>query len=52
MSPMTEKGFDSDNSYMLVELTADAMHFQALSRTGKLVDSGSLPRQGKPQTQQ
>ena len=51
-SPMTEFGFDSDNSYMLVELTADTMHFQALSRTGKRVDSGSLPRQGKPQTQQ
>lgn len=50
-SPMTEKGFDTDNSYMLVELTADTMYFQALSRTGKLVDSGSLPRQGKPQTQ-
>ena len=51
-SPMTEVGFDTDNSYMLVELTADTMHFQALSRTGKRVDSGSLPRQGKPQTQQ
>ena len=51
-SPMTEFGFDTDNSYMLVELTADTMHFQALSRTGKRIDSGSLPRQGKPQTQQ
>jgi hypothetical protein len=50
-SPMTELGFDRDNSYMLVELTADTMHFQAISRTGKRIDSGSLPRQAKAQTQ-
>ena len=48
---MTAFGFDSDNSYMLVEVAGDVMHFQTLSRTGRRVDSGSLPRQSKPQTQ-
>jgi hypothetical protein len=49
---MTEVGFDSDNSYMLVEIADDQMHFQTLSRTGRLVDSGTLTRQPQPQTQQ
>ncbi len=49
---MTEVGFDSDNSYMLVEIDGDQMHFQTLSRSGKRIDSGTLTRQPKPQTQQ
>jgi predicted phosphodiesterase len=49
---MTAVGFDSDNSYMLVEITEDQMHFQTLSRVGRLIDQGSMPRQPKPPTQQ
>lgn len=49
---MTEVGFDSDNSYMLVEIAGDQLHFQTLSRTGRPVDSGTFTRQPKPQTQQ
>ena len=49
---MTEFGFDSDNSYMLVEIAGDTMHFQTLSRSGRRVDSGSLTRQTRTQTQQ
>ena len=45
---MTEVGFDADNSYMLVEIAGDIMHFQALSRAGRLVDSGSFTRQPPP----
>jgi hypothetical protein len=41
-SEMTAKGFDSDRSYMLVEIHDKTMYFQALSRTGELVDSGSV----------
>ena len=41
-SEMTAKGFDTDRSYMLVEIADKTMHFQALSRTGELVDSGSV----------
>jgi 3',5'-cyclic AMP phosphodiesterase CpdA len=42
---MTAVGFDSDNSYMLVEIADDQMHFQTLSRSGKRVDSGTITRQ-------
>ena len=41
---MTAAGFDSDNSFMLVEIAGDVMRFQTLSRTGKRVDSGSITR--------
>jgi predicted phosphodiesterase len=49
---MTAVGFDTDNSYMLVEIDSEQMHFQTLSRTGQRVDQGTLTRQPKPQTQQ
>jgi predicted phosphodiesterase len=49
---MTALGFDSDNSYMLVEIDGDVMHFQTLSRTGRRVDSGSITRQTRAQTRQ
>ena len=48
---MTEVGFDSDNSYMLVEIAGDVMNFQTLSRTGRRIDSGSIGRSNKSQTQ-
>ncbi len=48
---MTEVGFDTDNSYMLVEIAGDVMHFQTLSRAGRRVDSGSYIRQPAPPTQ-
>jgi hypothetical protein len=42
VGPLTAKGFDTDRSYMLAEIDGRTMHFQTLSRLGKLVDSGSL----------
>jgi len=39
---MTAKGFDTDRSYMLAEIADKTMYFQALSRTGTLIDSGSV----------
>jgi predicted phosphodiesterase len=41
-SAMTAKGFDTDRSYMLVEIADKTMYFQTLSRTGDLIDSGSV----------
>jgi predicted phosphodiesterase len=41
---MTAVGFDSDYSFMLVEIAGEAMHFQAITRTGRLVDSGTIAR--------
>jgi hypothetical protein len=45
---LTAAGFDTDHSFMLAELGRDAMHFQVLSRVGKRVDSGTLPRDPEP----
>jgi hypothetical protein len=50
-SPLTAKGFDTDRSYMLVEIDDRTMYFQALSRTGALVDSGSVQAVTPPAAQ-
>ncbi len=39
--------FDQDRSFMLVEIAGDDMFFQAISRTGKTVDSGVIHRPSK-----
>jgi predicted phosphodiesterase len=41
---LTEKGLDSDNTFMVVEVADDMFHFQTVSRSGKTVDSGSFQR--------
>lgn len=41
-SPLTDKYFDTDMSFMLVEIVKDEMHFQVISRTGATVDSGVI----------
>ncbi len=43
-SGLTASGFDTDNAFMVAEIIGDKMYFQAISRTGKIVDSGSLDR--------
>jgi hypothetical protein len=42
-SALTAKAFDQDLSFMLVEVTENALHFQVISRTGQTVDSGAFP---------
>jgi 3',5'-cyclic AMP phosphodiesterase CpdA len=42
---MTAKGFDTDNTFMLVEFAGNQMNFQTISRAGKTVDSGMIERQ-------
>jgi predicted phosphodiesterase len=39
---LTEVGFDTDFSFMLVEIDGLDFNFQAISRTGKTVDSGVI----------
>lgn len=46
-SPDTVRGFDTDRSFMLVEIAGDELYFQAISRTGETIDSGALPKQIK-----
>ena len=45
---LTAAGFDTDFTFILAELGKDAMQFQALSRNGKPIDSGSLPLAEEP----
>ena len=42
---LTAKGFDTEQSFMVVELDGDVMRFQAISRSGKRFDSGEITRQ-------
>ena len=46
-SPLTDKFYDTDMSFMLVEIVKGDMHFQVISRTGETVDSGVLANQKK-----
>lgn len=46
-SPLTEKAFDRDMSFMLAEIVDDQFYFQVVSRTGEIVDSGVIPNQRK-----
>ena len=46
-SPLTEKAFDRDMSFMLAEVVDNQLYFQVLSRTGETVDEGVLPNQRK-----
>jgi 3',5'-cyclic AMP phosphodiesterase CpdA len=46
-SPLTDKYFDRDMSFMLVEIANNQMYFQAVSRTGETVDTGVLANQKK-----
>ena len=46
-SPLTAKAYDSDMSFMLVEIDDKEMHFQVVSRTGETVDAGVIPHQRK-----
>jgi hypothetical protein len=39
-SPSTATGFDEDYHFMLVEISGDALYFQAISRAGTTIDAG------------
>jgi predicted MPP superfamily phosphohydrolase len=43
-SELTAAAFDDDQSFMLVEIDGGDLRFQAISRTGKTVDSGAIKR--------
>src|SRR5579864_3536053 len=48
-SAMTAAAFDSDRSFMLVEINEDQLSFETISRTGVTVDSGTIQRQAHTQ---
>jgi predicted phosphodiesterase len=41
---LTEKGFDSDNTFILVEIGGNRLSFQTISRTGQTIDAETLTR--------
>ncbi len=45
---LTEKGFDTDRSFMVVAVADGSLFFQTVSRTGTLVDSGTIPDRKDP----
>jgi calcineurin-like phosphoesterase family protein len=47
-SAMTAAAFDQDRSFMLVQIAGDELSFEAISRTGILVDSGVIRREARP----
>jgi hypothetical protein len=51
-TPMTALGFDTDYTFMLVEIAGETMYFQTVTRTGRMVDLGELTRPATVQTQQ
>jgi predicted MPP superfamily phosphohydrolase len=44
---LTEVGYDQDQVFLLLEISGDELDFQAVSRVGKTVDSGSIHRNPK-----
>ena len=47
-STMTAKGFDTDRSFMMIEIAGDDLYFQTTSRSGVAVDSGVIHRTIRP----
>jgi 3',5'-cyclic AMP phosphodiesterase CpdA len=50
VSQDTEKAFDTDRTFMLMEIAGDQLYFQTFSRTGETVDSGVLTAVGTKKT--
>jgi 3',5'-cyclic AMP phosphodiesterase CpdA len=46
---LTAKGFDTDQVFLAVEIDGDEMFFNAISRTGEIVDSGMILRREQSQ---
>jgi 3',5'-cyclic AMP phosphodiesterase CpdA len=47
-SPITAKGFDAEQTFLIAEIVGDRMTFNAVSKSGKIVDSGVIARRIQP----
>lgn len=47
--PLYDAGFDTDLSFMLVEIAGDTFHFEVVSRKDQTVDHGGFERRPAPQ---
>ena len=43
-SRITAKGFDAEQVFLIAEIIKDEMTFNAVSRSGKVIDSGTIIR--------
>jgi hypothetical protein len=43
-SGLTAFGFDTDQAFLAVEIDGDQLFFNAISRTGTVIDSGIIER--------
>ena len=43
-SPLTARGFDTDYAFLACEIDGDQLYFNAISRTGQVIDSGVISR--------
>ena len=43
-SPIMASGFDAEQAFLIAEIDGDQMTFNAISRSGKVVDSGTVTR--------
>jgi hypothetical protein len=46
-SPLTARGFDRDQAFMVINIDGDRLTFQTISRTGRVVDSGVIERRAE-----
>jgi 3',5'-cyclic AMP phosphodiesterase CpdA len=44
---MTSLGYAEDRTFMLVEIAGDQLYFETVSRSGKIIDSGTVARPSK-----
>ncbi len=42
---ITARGFDTDNSFMIIEIAGDTLYFETISRTGSRVENGKIERE-------
>ena len=47
-SGLTARGFDADYAFLVAEIVDDRMTFNAIARSGKIVDSGVITRRAPP----
>jgi hypothetical protein len=43
-SAIMARGFDTDFHFVMMEISGEALYFQAISRTGATIDAGSITR--------
>jgi predicted MPP superfamily phosphohydrolase len=46
-SQITAKGFDTEQAFLIAEIIGDEMTFNAISRSGKVIDQGTITRRKK-----